>query len=150
MIPSSNMHAKRLRDNNTTTSSSRCVMDGVTLPSVAPTAKFIGMSVYFFSLRTVFLTLAKASSSSSLSSAAMAAATASSSSSSSSSSAAVSPNPFSWPSPSLSEIRTAGAAYCALPWRTLEALAKDDGGWERFVGDAEQVRAGLGWTKRKN
>jgi hypothetical protein len=102
-------------------------MDGVTLPSVAPTAKFIGMSVYFFSLRTVFLALAKASSSSSSGSAAA-------------SSAAVLSPPFSWPSPSLAEIRTAGAAYCALPWRTLEALAKDDGGWERFVGDADQVR----------
>lgn len=89
-------------------SGGRCVMDGVTLPAVGSDAKFIGMSVYFFALRTVFSALGKAGLPS-----------------------------FSWPSPSLQELRAGAAQFCGMPWRRLEGLAGEEG-WEKFMGDAAQ------------
>ena len=86
----------------------RCVLGGVALPPVGPDAKFLGMSVYFFALRTVLASLGKAGLPS-----------------------------FSWPSPTLAEVRTGAAQFCALPWRRLELLAAEEG-WEQFMGDGAQ------------
>jgi len=93
---------------------SRCVMDGVSLPPVQPSAKFIGMSVYFFALRSLFLTSNKAALTQHLT----------------------------WPSPTLSELSKAGNDFCGMSWSKLEDVANMDG-WEGFMGDAEQRKAEL-------
>ena len=49
---------------------------------------------------------------------------------------------LSWPSPSVAELRQAGAAYCAIPWAEMEGYALADG-WEPFAGDAEQRKREL-------
>jgi hypothetical protein len=92
----------------------KCVMDGVALPAVAPDSKFIGMSVFFFASRTVYATLVKAAGKETMP----------------------------WPSPSLNEYREASAAFCALPWAKVAALAGEEG-WERFMGDEQQRLAEL-------
>mmetsp|Transcript_49620 Transcript_49620/g.112657 ORF Transcript_49620/g.112657 Transcript_49620/m.112657 type:complete len:479 (-) Transcript_49620:270-1706(-) len=96
----------------------RCVMDGVALPKVGGEAKFIGMSVYFFALRSLLATLKMARHQKE------------------------EVSKLSWPSPSVAELRQAGAAYCAIPWAEMEGYALADG-WEPFAGDAEQRKREL-------
>jgi hypothetical protein len=94
--------------------SQRCIMDGVTLPPVSPNSKFIGMSVYFFAIRSLLLTLARSDL----------------------------PAYVSWPSPTLDEVSKAGSAFCGMQWSKMEGVANMDG-WEPFMGDAAQRKAEL-------
>jgi hypothetical protein len=45
-----------------------------------------------------------------------------------------------WPRPSLAAAAAAGRAYCAAPWRVLEATADLDAPWDVFMGDAARRR----------
>lgn len=94
--------------------SARCIMDGTELPAASPNSKFIGMSVYFFAIRSLLLSLAKADL----------------------------PASLSWPSPTLDEMAQAGTSFCGLEWSKLEAVANMDG-WEPFTGDANQRKSEL-------
>lgn len=70
----------------------RCQMDGVRLPAVGPDDKFLAMSVYYFALRSVLVTLGKEGGS-----------------------LGKEKKVMSWPSPSLAELAAAGGAVLRHP-----------------------------------